>query len=37
MSLTVFLDSGPLGLITNPQRTPDTIAAAQWIIDRTFA
>lgn len=30
MSLTVFMDSGPLGLITNPKRTPDTIAATQW-------
>lgn len=32
MSLTVFLDSGPLGLLTNPKRTPDTIAATQWAI-----
>jgi hypothetical protein len=32
MSLTVFLDTGPLGLITNPKRTPDTIAATQWAI-----
>jgi predicted nucleic acid-binding protein len=31
MSLTVFLDAGPLGLVTNPKRTTDTIAAAQWI------
>jgi predicted nucleic acid-binding protein len=30
MSLTVFLDAGPLGLITNPKRTPDAIAATQW-------
>lgn len=29
MSLTVFLDAGPLGLVTNPKKTPDTIAAAQ--------
>jgi len=29
MSLTIFLDSGPLGLVTNPKKTPDTIAAAQ--------
>ena len=27
MSLTVFLDAGPLGLVTNPKKTPDTIAA----------
>ena len=32
MSLTVFLDAGPLGLITNPKRTPDTIAATQWAV-----
>ena len=32
MSLTVFLDPGPLGLITNPKRTPDTIAATEWAI-----
>ena len=31
MILTVFLDAGPLGLVTNPKKTPDTIAAAQWI------
>jgi predicted nucleic acid-binding protein len=31
MSLTVFLDAGPLGLVTNPKKTPDTIAAAQWV------
>ena len=31
MSRTVFLDTGPLGLVTNPKRTPDTIAAAQWV------
>ena len=29
--LTIFLDAGPLGLITNPKKTPDTIAAAEWI------
>ena len=37
MSLTVFLDSGPLGLITNPKRTPDAIAATQWSIAMMFA
>ena len=31
MIRTVFLDTGPLGLVTNPKRTPDTIAAAQWV------
>ena len=33
MSLTVFLDAGPLGLITNPKKTPDTIAADKWVFD----
>ena len=37
MSLTVFLDAGPLGLVTNPKKTPDTIAAAQWMIDMEAA
>lgn len=37
MSLTVFLDAGPLGLVTNPKRTPDTIAAAQWVYDMEAA
>jgi predicted nucleic acid-binding protein len=31
MSLTVFLDAGPLGLVTNPKKTPETIAAAEWV------
>jgi hypothetical protein len=37
MSLTVFLDAGPLGLITNPKRTPDTIATARWVFDMEAA
>jgi predicted nucleic acid-binding protein len=37
MSLTVFLDAGPLGLVTNPKRTPETIAAAQWIYNMEAA
>jgi predicted nucleic acid-binding protein len=32
MSLTIFLDAGPLGLITNPKRTTETVAAAHWAI-----
>jgi predicted nucleic acid-binding protein len=32
MSLTVFLDSGPLSLITHPKKTPETLAVAQWVI-----
>gem|GEM_PF-6608951 len=30
MSLTVFLDSGPLGILTNPKRPPETVAALTW-------
>ncbi len=37
MSLIVFLDAGPLGLVTNPKKTPDTIAAAQWVYDMEAA
>ncbi len=37
MSLTVFLDAGPLGLITNPKKTPITIAVAQWVFDMEAA
>jgi predicted nucleic acid-binding protein len=32
MSLTVFLDAGPLSLITNPKSTSETVSAAQWVI-----
>jgi hypothetical protein len=32
MSLTVFLDAGPLSLITNPKSTPDSLAVAQWVM-----
>ena len=27
MSLTVFLDTGPLGILTNPKRPPETVRA----------
>ena len=37
MSLTVILDSGPLGLVTNPKKTPETVAAAQWVFDMEAA
>ena len=30
MSLTIFLDSGPLGLITNPKTTRATIDILAW-------
>ena len=32
MSLTVFLDSGPLGLLTNPKNSPATTAAIAWVV-----
>ncbi len=31
MSRTVLLDAGPLGLVTNPQLSPQSIACAQWL------
>jgi hypothetical protein len=27
----LFLDSGPLGLITHPQRSPEVIAVTEWV------
>jgi predicted transcriptional regulator len=32
MSLTVFLDTGPLGIVTNPRRPPETVTALTWAI-----
>lgn len=32
MILTVFLDTGPLGLLTNPKRPPETVKALTWAI-----
>lgn len=31
MSRVVLLDSGPLGLLTNPKVTPNTLACARWL------
>ena len=31
MSLVVALDAGPLGLVTNPNRSPESLACAQWL------
>lgn len=31
MSRVVLLDAGPLGLVTNPKRSPQSIACAQWL------
>jgi len=30
MSLTVVLDTGPLGILTNPRRPPETVGALIW-------
>ena len=27
----VILDTGPVGLVTNPKRSPQSIACAQWL------
>ncbi len=31
MSQVVLLDAGPLGLVTNPRRSPPSVACAQWL------
>ena len=31
MSRTILLDSGPLGLITNPKESPQSLACADWL------
>ena len=31
MSRAVLLDAGPLGLVTNPRRSPKSAACAQWL------
>lgn len=31
MSRVVLLDTGPLGLVTNPRRSPQSLACAQWL------
>ena len=32
MSRTIFLDTGPLGIITNPKRPAETVAALTWAV-----
>ena len=31
MRLVVALDAGPLGLVTNPKRSPESLACTQWL------
>jgi hypothetical protein len=31
VSRVVLLDAGPLGLVTNPQRSRQSVACAQWL------
>lgn len=31
MTLTVLLDAGPLGLVTNPKFSPKSVACAEWV------
>ena len=33
MSRVVILDTGPLGLLTNPKKTPETRAITRWALD----
>ena len=37
MSRTVFLDAGPLGILTNPQRPPETVRALRWALTHAVA
>jgi hypothetical protein len=32
MSRTIFLDTSPLGIITNPKQPPETVSLIQWAI-----
>ena len=34
MSDVILLDSGPLGVITNPRSSPSNLAASEWLADR---
>ena len=37
MRITVFLDTGPLGLLTAVNRTPGSVACMQWAVDMMTA
>ena len=32
MSLTIYLDSGPLSLLTNPKEPPETVSAMTRVV-----
>ena len=35
--MTVFLDAGPLGILTNPKLPDETLRALQWVLDMEAA
>jgi hypothetical protein len=37
MSHIIFLDTGPLGVLTNPKKPPDTVDALRWAADQIRA
>jgi predicted nucleic acid-binding protein len=37
MSLAVFLDTGPLSVLTNPKHPPETVAALNWAVSMMVA
>ena len=37
MSRVIILDTGPLGLLTNPKKTPETRAITRWALDMMSA
>ena len=37
MSRVIILDTGPLGLLTNPRKTPETRAITRWALDMMMA
>jgi len=34
---TIFLDAGPLGILTNPKRPPETVLCLQWAAEMIAA
>ena len=37
MNRVIMLDTGPLGLLTNPRKTPETRAITRWALDMMMA